>query len=223
VTYEGLANSAYMGEIDQDVASVWISILNSSDEDVSWLCKKILEFNVTLDNVQKIINGKPRSIKAKAFRTIIKNRMHRGGILAPGSGLLKAGESNKGLHSRWYPETLVKRISIIRKIKRKIVFKNIDAFDLIQRFSHKPNAFYFIDPPYTIGGKRAGKRLYSHNEVDHDILFQKLASVTGSVMLTYDDSPEVRALARRYKFKIKSISMMNSHNATMRELIILKP
>ena len=34
-----------------------------------------------------------------------------------------------------------------------------------------PDTVFFIDPPYTAGGKRAGARLYAHNELDHALLF----------------------------------------------------
>ncbi len=54
----------------------------------------------------------------------------------------------------------------------------------------------FVDPPYTAGGKRAGRRLYSHSEVDHSALFAILADCDARFMLTYDCTPEILDLVR---------------------------
>lgn len=220
---EGLVHRVILSELDVDVAAVWQTIFHEKDVDVNWLCRQINNFEVTLDNVKSILDRNPRAIRAKAFRTIIKNRMQRGGIMASGAGLVKSGEAGKGLNSRWYPETLVKRIEALQALRGTITFERSDAFDVINRYANDPNAFFFIDPPYTAGGKKAGKRLYTHNEIDHSKLFELMASVQGSVMMTYDDAPEVRELASRYNLRVESVAMKNTHHQLLQELLILKP
>jgi len=223
VAAENLAERVFLSELDEDVAAVWETIFHGPDKDVSGLSKKIIGFDVTLENVKAILGKNPSLTKDKAFRTIIKNRMQRGGIMAAGAGVAKTGESGKGLNSRWYPETLVKRIEILRGLRATISFEKKDAFDVIRRFSDNPNACFFIDPPYTAGGKKAGSRLYSHNEIDHEQLFALMASVQGSVMMTYDDAPEVRQLAECYGFRIETVPMKNTHHSIIHELLVLKP
>jgi len=223
VAAEGLAEHIYLCELDDDVAAVWTTIFHGSDADARWLSKRITDFDVTLENVRVVLDENPKSIRQRAFRTIVKNRMQRGGIMAAGAGLIKAGEAGRGLLSRWYPETLAKRIEVLRSIRERITFGQGEAFEAVRPFANDPNAFYFIDPPYTAGGKNAGKRLYTHNEVDHEKLFALMASVRGSVMLTYDDTPEVREMALRHGFRIAPIPMKNSHHEIIRELLILKP
>lgn len=223
VAAEGWAENVFLCELDDDVAAVWNTIFNGTDADVRWLCKRIIDFEVSLENVRDVLTGNPKSIKMRAFRTIIKNRMQRGGIMAAGAGLVKAGESGRGLHSRWYPETLAKRIEALRTVRERITFEQGDAFDVIRHFANDPNAFFFIDPPYTAGGKKAGNRLYTHNVIDHDELFALMASVHGSVMLTYDDAPEVRKMAECHGFRVEPVPMKNTHHEIMRELLILKP
>lgn len=220
---EGLADSVFLSELDDDVAAVWETIFNGTQQDVQWLCERITDFKVNLKNVREVLNSQPKETKDQAFRTIVKNRMQRGGIMAAGAGLVKAGEAGRGLHSRWYPETLAKRIELLQTMKDRITFHHGDAFEAIRQFMKNPNAFYFIDPPYTAGGKKAGKRLYTHNEIDHDGLFALMADVRGAVMMTYEDSPEVRKLAERYDFRVTHVPMKNTHHEIMRELIILKP
>lgn len=220
---EGLVEHVFLCELDDDVAAVWEAIFHGTDADVRWLCKNITGFDVTLDNVRKVLASKPKANKGRAFRTIVKNRMQRGGIMAAGAGLVKSGEAGRGLNSRWYPETLATRIEILRTLRERITFEQGDAFDVVRRFEDDPDAFFFIDPPYTAGGKKAGKRLYTHNEVDHAGLFALMASVRGSVMLTYDDAPEVREMAEQHGFRVEPIPMKNTHHAIIRELLILKP
>lgn len=220
---EGLVEHVFLYELDDDVAAVWSTIFHANDADVRWLCKSITDFEVTLDNVHQVLAGKPKANKGKAFRTIVKNRMQRGGIMAAGAGLVKSGEAGRGLNSRWYPETLAIRIEVLRTLRDRITFEQGDAFNAVQNYADDPNAFFFIDPPYTAGGKNAGKRLYTHNEIDHEWLFTMMANVRGSVMLTYDDTPEVREMAERHNFRVEQVPMKNAHHAILRELLILKP
>jgi len=223
VAAENLAEQVFLSELDDDVAAVWNIVFYGTDDDVLDFSNRILNFDVTLENVQSILRSNPVSIKDKAFRTIIKNRTQRGGIMAAGAGLIKVGEAGKGLKSRWYPITLVKRIEALRNLHVKVIFEQTDAFEIISRFSDNQDAFFFIDPPYTAGGKKAGSRLYSYNEINHEKLFSIMSKVRGSVMMTYDDTHEVREMAERHGFRIESVPMKNTHHAIIYELLILKP
>lgn len=220
---EDLAESVFLGELDEEVSALWETIFHGSAADVRWLSQSIQSFDVNLANVHEVIDSKPKAVRERAFRTIVKNRMQRGGIMAAGAGLVKSGEAGRGLNSRWYPETLGKRIDAIYRLRSRITFECADAFDVIRRFSNDANAYFFIDPPYTAGGKKAGRRLYTHNDLDHEGLFARMSKVHGAVMLTYDDAPEVRKLAKRYGFRIVEVPMKNTHHAIIRELLILKP
>lgn len=220
---EELAYMIVLSELDSDVAAVWETIFDGTDTAVNWLCDQIASFDVSLESVQKVLTANPKRDEVRAFRTIVKNRMQRGGIMAAGAGLVKEGEAGRGLRSRWYPETLVGRIRALRELRGRITFQRGDAFDTIQQFITNPNAHFFVDPPYTAGGKKAGNRLYTHNDVDHERLFSLMATARGSVMLTYDDSPEVREMATRYQFRVQPVLMKNTHHAIIRELLILKP
>ena len=154
------------------------------------------------------------------FQTILRNRVQRGGILAPGASLMKNGENNVGVGSRWYPETLARRIAAINAAKRKIEFLHKDAFDVIPKFLRDKSAAFFVDPPYTAGGKSAGKRLYLYSSIDHEALFDLLERAAGEVMLTYDDAKEVRDLATAHDFFIKPIPMKTTHHTRMYELAL---
>jgi DNA adenine methylase len=221
---EGWADRVHMSDLDEDVASVWRTLFHGRASNVQWVCERIDEFDVTLENVREVIDGRARAAREKAFKALMKNRMQRGGIMGPGAGLLKEGEAGRGLKSRWYPETLIKRINVLQALRGAVTFEQTDAFEMIERHARDDNAIFFIDPPYTAsGGKAAGRRLYKHWDIDHERLFRAVASIAGAAMMTYDDTPEVRTLARKHGLRVTSVPMKNTHHAIVEELLILKP
>ena len=89
-------------------------------------------------------------------------------------------------------------------------------------YADENNSVFFIDPPYTAGGKNAGKRLYTHYALDHDLLFQKCTRLKGDFIMTYNYAPEVVELAGKYNLQAKPVAMKNTHHAEMTELVIGK-
>lgn len=210
---EGFATKAVLIERDPDVASVWKTILGGKGE---WLAKRILDFEMTDERVRRTLSSRRPSTRERAFSTVLRNRIQRGGILAPGAGVMKFGENGKGLSSRWYPETLSRRILDIVGIGKKFRFVQGDGIAYIESHSDADGAAYFIDPPYV----SAGRRLYRYSEVDHERLFQLVKRLRGDFLMTYDDSPEIRRLITEYRFDCETIPMRNTHNTTMLELLI---
>ncbi len=215
--FEDLVENVLMVELDAEIAAVWETILSG---DGGWLANRILHFEMSKENAVREIKRMPESTEEKAFQTIIKNRTFHGGILAAGSGFLKNGEAGKGILSRWYPTTLAKRINDIAHIKSKLQFRHDDAFQVLRDHQNDRDSVYFVDPPYTAGGKNAGSRLYTHFSIDHDMLFKACSDLAGDFIMTYDNSEEVRNLAQKYSLQAKPIPMKNTHHAEMTELVI---
>lgn len=219
VASENLADHVIMVELDKNVASVWQTILS---ENAFWLIDKILEFPEDSELAGHIINSDPTETRDLAFQTIIRNRLLHGGILAPGSRMIKNGEKGRGPFSRWYPATLAKRIRYINELKARITFIHGDAFDVIHEYSRRKTVSWFIDPPYTASAKSAGKRLYVHHELNHQQLFGAISKTRGSALMTYDDQPAVRTLADEHKFRVETVAMKNTHHNQKMELVITK-
>ena len=217
VAAEYLARRVALAEIDEGVSAVWQTVLGP---DYRWLIHKITEFIITRESVVKELSQTPRNCRELAFHTILRNRVQRGGIMAHGASLVKNGENGRGVASRWYPQTLANRITAIAEMRNRIEFIKGDAFDLIQRYLNWKTAAFFVDPPYTAGGKRAGTRLYNHSQVDHERLFWLMSKAKGFLMLTYDESDEVRSLANRYALRVEEVPMKNTHHAIMHEYVI---
>lgn len=92
VAFEELADRVTMVELDEHLAAVWQTILEEPNG-ATQLAKRIESFDLSLERVRQTLDSEPRTRLDKAFRTIIKNRVNRGGILAPGASLIKVGEN----------------------------------------------------------------------------------------------------------------------------------
>ncbi len=211
--FENLANKVIMVEKDEDIASVWRTILG---KEWKWLAEQIVTFDVSPENVQEIFEKDSSSIRERAFKTILKNRLSHGGILAEGAGLIKNGENGKGLRSRWYAETLRKRIFDIQEVKNKIEFIEGDGFEVIESNKKYQNIAFFIDPPYV----KAARRLYRYFDIDHKHLFDLMSHVNGDFLMTYDEADEIRLYANIHNFEIENIPMKTTHHENKFELLI---
>jgi len=211
--FENLASQIIMVEKDEDVAAVWHTIFGN---DGKWLAEQISNFDVTPENVRAVVEEKHTSVRKRAFSTILRNRLSHGGILAAGAGFIKNGENGKGLRSRWYAQTLKKRILDIQCIRNKVKFIEGDGLGVIQENKRNNNAVFFIDPPYV----KAARRLYRYFDIDHEYLFELASCVTGDFLMTYDDADEIRFLANKYSFETESIIMKTTHHENKMELLI---
>jgi DNA adenine methylase len=120
--------------------------------------------------------------------------------------------------SRWYPETLARRIREINLLKDRLTFVEGDGFTLLEEFTADKDGVFFIDPPYTL----AARRLYSNWQIDHRGLFAAMRRCKGDFLMTYDNTPEIVGLAAEFGFKAKPVAMKNTHHAKMTELLIAR-
>lgn len=211
--FEELARKVTLVEMDYDVASVWHTILNGRGR---WLADEIAGFGLTRESVEAVLAKEQKDLHERAFATILRNRISRGGIMAPGAGVVKNGENGKGLASRWYPGTLRKRILSIVALRHRIRFVQGDGVGFMRDNAARLDAVFFIDPPYVV----AGRRLYTHSHVDHRALFGVTEELAGDFLMTYDDAPEIRGLAQEHGFSVREVPMKNTHHATKTELLI---
>jgi DNA adenine methylase len=217
VAFEKLAKHVTMIELDNQVAAVWQTIIHDNAET---LAQAIEHFDLNAETLSAVLAISPHNTQILALQTILKNRTNRGGILAPGAGKVKNGENGKGLLSRWYPETIARRIRDIQSVRDRICFIQGDGLAAMKQWASKPDVVFFIDPPYTASVKGAGSRLYLHSQIDHEELFRVTRTIEGDFLMTYDNAEELHELASRYNFDTELVAMKNTHHAEMTELLI---
>ncbi len=213
---EGLADRCVLAELDHDVAAYWHCALHHTED----LRRRILGFKMSRENVLELIHRTPENLFEHGFRTLVLNRTRRGGILAPGATLLRQGERRRGLISRWYPETIAKRLDKIGAHAEDITFCEADGLKLLESMTLISGVSIFADPPYTAGPKRAAERLYTHHEVDHVRLFELLADSKVDFLLTYAMTDQIVDLIEKHRFSAVQVTALNAHHANHRELVV---
>lgn len=213
---ERYVDRAILCEIDPELSVLWRCLFREPEP----LAKQVERFVPSPANVQAVFADDTERELDLAFKTLLRNRINRGGIIAKGASAMNKGENGNGLASRWYPKTIAERIRAIAKFADQFEFMQGDGLNLIDRYRHDGSVVFFIDPPYTAAGKRAGKRLYTFNEIEHESLFQLMSAVQAPFMMTYDENPEVIDMARRRGFHLAKVAMKNTHHAVMYELLI---
>ena len=214
-----LASQVVLIEKDDDVSAVWKLVFHGSDKDLGRLIHLTGSAEISHRAVTELCEREPADLVEHAFTTIVKNRCRRAGIMTPNAGWIKAGENGQGLTSRWYPDTIIRRLHMLRSLQGRVIFRQGDALNLIGDYA---GATMFIDPPYTAGGKNAGARLYTHHSLDHADLFAQVNRHAADAFLTYDDNSEVRQLAASYNWHTAPIELWSAHNQLSKELCIIK-
>jgi DNA adenine methylase len=75
----------------------------------------------------------------------------------------------------------------------RVQIENLPYEEILKRFD-RPTTLFYLDPPYF------GRQLYRYNFVtaDFEQLAERLGSLRGRFVLSLNDTPEVRALFRRF-------------------------
>src|SRR5438094_8462976 len=83
--FEDLVHKVVLVEKDEDVASVWEVVINGQ---ARRLAQTIAGFDFNDETVRAALAEQPTTIFERAFATILRTRVPRGGILAPGASFL---------------------------------------------------------------------------------------------------------------------------------------
>ena len=212
---ERFVDQAVIAEKDEDVAAFWASVLYEPQA----LVECIRRFRMNPETVHEMELKTPGSTLERGFRTLVLNRTRRGGILAKGASSIRRGESGAGVLSRWYPGTLSSRVLAIASVSERIRLVCGDGMPVAEHAAREGHAI-FIDPPYTAGGKNAGKRLYRENDVDHEEVFRIASTAAGPVLMTYDMGEQIQELVSRHRLHATRVAMRNTHHRRTRELLI---
>jgi DNA adenine methylase len=98
----------------------------------------------------------------------------------------------------------------------RISFYAGDGFALIDEYLAEGSCAFYVDPPYL----RAARRLYRNWQVDHRRLFEKMATVSGTFLMSYDNDRAIQDMAREFGFECRPVRMKNTHHAEKTELLI---
>lgn len=81
----------------------------------------------------------------------------------------------------------------------KLIINNFDSI----------NTFFFLDPPYEIGG------IYKHNNMNFEELNNILLHVKGKFLLTLNDSENIKNIFNSFNIQSIQVNGGNNNNFTM--------
>lgn len=188
----------HINDIDPAIFAFWHSVLNRTDE----LCERIERRSVTVAqwHRQKAVQrdrGAPRL--DLAYSTFFLNRTNRSGILDGGviGGFDQEGEYK--VDCRFNKEELIRRIQRIGAQRERVSLYGMDAREFLKTKLLKAppeKTLVNVDPPYY----NKGRELYQshYKPADHATLATQVGKIKHRWIVTYDDTPQTRALYAKY-------------------------
>ena len=126
----------------------------------------------------------------------------------------QAAESNGG------PQFFRKKYEKYKERLKNTRILNQDYKSVIRKYDN-PNAFIYLDPPYSTA---EGRKDYEDNSVKIEDIINTLKTVKGKFILSYDNIPEAKRLARAAGFKVMMATTSYSDGQggiiTKKELLI---
>lgn len=197
----GKTESLILNELDPFVFNFWDVVLHKPDE-------LLTRIKTHLPTMEDYFQAKQMVLKSAvlknlcdseaAFNFLILNRMSFGGVILANPLCGKDGTDDE-LRARWTPKTLVQRIETIANLADKITLKNMDAIEFLKRDTvvFDKEATIFIDPPYTVAGKKLYVETFENRHQELATVINDLFGwylVGADFVLTYDDCSLIRNL-----------------------------
>ena len=211
---EELVERVVLIERDADVAAFWREATRAGDT----LAARYETFEPEEHAVRAVWESEAHNDAERAWRTLVRNRTARGGIIAGTARALNRGENGRGVRSRWYAGTIAGRLRAVKALGERIECVEGDALEILARRGRGGTARVrvFADPPY----EGAGKRLYTHGEVNHDRLFALLAGGRADFLMTCEDNEATRRRTERHRLHAVRVRMRNTHHRVKTEVVI---
>jgi DNA adenine methylase len=162
---KGVVGSVRLNDSCLSVYSFW----KTAVEKPEWLCRKILNSSLTIDEWKKqreiIRNSSEHSFEEVGFATLYLNRCNRSGILSGGviGGLNQTGKWK--MDARFSRQEMIMRIEAIASLRDNIFVTNLDAEEFlgIYALTDSRSSFIYCDPPYV---KKADRLYLNHYSLD---------------------------------------------------------
>lgn len=188
----------HLNDIDQSIASLWNCIVNQPEELASLISSAKLDMDEWYK--QKAIQDIKNTVDPLelAFSTLFLNRTNRSGIIKAGVIGGKKQDGAYRMDCRFNKAALIKKVHQIAAIKDKIHIYNMDAIEFIEKLESLvlPKPLLMVDPPYYNKGQSLYTNFYNHE--DHAAVSEKLAKTDLPWLLTYDNTPEISELYKKF-------------------------
>ena len=195
-------------------------IINDKDKDVIRIYSDVKNISDPIIDLPAINKEQFNALKNKTSFSSTKDRLRRNLLLS-----LYSFRSDR----RNYAPSKIKYGAISQdksyeKYKERLKntrILNQDYKSVIKKYDN-PNAFIYLDPPYSTA---AGNKDYNNNDIKIEDIITVLKDVKGKFILSYDNIPLAKKLAREAGFKVMTVSTQYTDGTggmklTKKELII---
>ncbi|MFZ1058046.1 MAG: DNA adenine methylase [Candidatus Rokuibacteriota bacterium] len=198
----------HVNDLDRSIYAFWHSVLNETDR----LCRRIRDVRLSIEEWrrQRAIQSRPDNVSLLdlGFSALFLNRTNRSGIICSGGVIGGIDQSGKWkLDARFPRDGLITRIQTIAAYRHQITLYNCDAAILLRTLLPRlpAKSLLYLDPPYYVKGNR---RLYAnvYEHADHAEIAKILSRARCSWLVSYDDVPQIRALYRRRRRRLYSLT-----------------
>ena len=107
------------------------------------------------------------------------------------SGVVEAGGYSQLAYQGRFTHSAIERVAKLGPLLEGVTITNLDYRATL--FDGDQTTFTFLDPPYYLASKLYGKHGDLHTAFDHAAFAQAMPACHHSWLITYDDSPTIRA------------------------------
>lgn len=190
--------SAWINDKDSGIACIWLSVARFPEE----LKKRINAFVPSVQAFDDIVlflkTQQPdledsNSVVKFGFYKIAIHQISYSGLGLKSGGPLggRDQESAYKIDCRWSPDYICKKIDRLSKMMRSVKLR-CTSLDFSALIEETGDSVLYLDPPYYEKGDDLYYEMFTKD--DHKRLARLLRDTTHRWILSYDDSPEIKAL-----------------------------
>tara|TARA_R110002020_G_scaffold454500_1_gene670289 strand:- start:1337 stop:2083 length:747 start_codon:yes stop_codon:yes gene_type:complete len=195
-------------------------VINDKDKDIARIYSDIKNITNPVVHLPAINKEQFNALKNKTSFSSTQDRLRRNLLLSLYS--FRADRRNYAPSKIKYGAvTQDKSFEKYKERLKNTRILNQDYKSVIRKYDN-PNAFIYLDPPYSTAGVHKD---YTSNDVTIKEIIDVLKTVKGKFILSYDNIPEAKKLAREAGFKVMTVQTKYTDGRggtelTKKELII---
>ncbi|WP_341809517.1 DNA adenine methylase [Xanthomonas oryzae pv. oryzicola] len=202
----GHAKRIVINDADPAIHAFWETLVDRPDE----LIRLIWAHAPTMETrgwSQQVLRDLANHTTAEVgFAAFFLNRTSRSGIL---NGGVIGGKEQAGpykLDARYNRQRLVSRIEAVAAYSDRIQVHGLDALKLFSKIRSKlpKKTLIYMDPPYYVKGSQLYRNCYGHD--DHALVAQAAKRLEQPLVITYDDTSEIRKIYKGMKSTLFSLT-----------------
>ena len=180
--------NTWINDLKPELYCFWKQVQANSER----LAAEVRRIRTTRDDGRELFieltsaNTSELSELERAVRFFVLNRIAF-------SGVVESGGYSQSAFSHRFTESSIERLAVLGRLLKGVRITCLDYRELLADGDRE--IFTFLDPPYFAATKSRlyGKKGILHTEFNHDEFASEMRRCRHSWLITYDDSPEIRA------------------------------